>query len=98
MYSPEKLKELEAMDGESYQFYFKNGPKPTWTREQWAELRFYQSRRSAEEFEKMNTEYANLSAQQKEDLRKQLEKMEALADMEVKRQLEKEAAEDRENR
>jgi predicted site-specific integrase-resolvase len=98
MYSAEKLKELEAMDGESYQFYFKNGPKPTWTKEQWAELRQYQSQRKAERFQKMNTEYANLSAQQKEDLRKQLKKMEAFAELEVKRQLEKEAAEDRENR
>jgi hypothetical protein len=43
MYSPEKLKELEAMDNETFLFYFKNGPKPNWTKEQWAEVRRYQS-------------------------------------------------------
>ena len=42
MYSPEKLNKLEAMDNETFQYYFKNGPKPKWTREQWEELREYQ--------------------------------------------------------
>jgi len=97
MYSPEKLTELEAMDNESFLFYFRNGPEPEWTIEQWMELRRYQSRKSAERFEKMNAEYANLSEQGKEDLRKQLKEMESVAEIEVKRQLEKEAEEDQES-
>src|SRR5271157_2342900 len=95
MYSPEKLKELEAMDNESYQFYFKNGPKPKWTKEQWAELRQYQSLKLSEEHKKASIEFANMTDQQKNDLRKQLEKMESEADLEVKRQLKAESLEDR---
>jgi hypothetical protein len=95
MYSPEKLKELEAMDNESYHFYFKNGPEPKWTKEQWAELRGYQSQKKAERYEKMSLEFKNMTPQQKESLRQQLKKMEVEADLEVKRQLKEEALDDR---
>jgi predicted site-specific integrase-resolvase len=94
MYSPEKLQELEAMDNETYQYYFKNGPEPKWTEEQWAELREYQSRKASEDYKKASAAYANMTVQQKAELHNQLKKMEIAAEMEVKRQLAAEALED----
>ena len=94
MYSPEKLKELEAMDNETFLFYFKNGPKPQWTKEKWAEVRHYQSMKGAEKHKKASAEYANMTDQQKAELRKQLKTMEIAAELEVKRQLAAEALED----
>jgi predicted site-specific integrase-resolvase len=95
MYSPEKLKELEAMDNESFRYYFKNGPEPKWTEEQWAELRRYQGQKASEDYQKVSAEYAKMTDQQKNDLRKQIEKMEAEAELEVARQLKEESLEDR---
>ena len=94
MYSPEKLKELEAMDNETFQYYFRNGPMPKWTDEQWAELRSYQSLKLSEEHKKASAEFANMTVQQKAELRKQLKRMEAEAELIVKRELAAEALED----
>ena len=94
MFSPEKLKELEAMNNETFLFYFKNGPKPQWTNEQWAEVRSYQSMKLSEKHKKAKAEYANMTDQQKAELRKQLKTMELAAELEVKRQLAAEALED----
>jgi hypothetical protein len=95
MYSPEKLKELEAMDNASYQFYFKKGPKPKWTKEQWAELRKYQGQKLSEEHKQASTEFANMTPQQKEGLRQQLKKMESEAELVVKQELATEALQDK---
>jgi hypothetical protein len=94
MYSPEKLKELEAMDNETFQYYFKNGPMPKWTDEQWAEVREYQGQKVSEEHKKASAEYENMTDQQKAELRQQLKKMEAEAELIVKRELAAEALED----
>jgi predicted site-specific integrase-resolvase len=93
---PEKLKELEAMDNETFQYYFRNGPMQKWTDEQWAEVREYQGRKLSEEHKKASLEYENMTPQQKEDLRQQLKKMEAEAELIVKRELAAEALEDKE--
>ena len=95
MYSPEKLKELEAMDNESFQFYFKKGPKPSWTKEKWAELREYQGQKLSEEHKKASLEYENMTPQQKEELRQKLKKMEAEAELIVKQELAAEALQDK---
>jgi len=94
IYSPEKLKELEAMDNETFLFYFRNGPMPKWTDEQWGEVREYQGQKLSEEHKKASAEYANMTDQQKEELRKQLKTMEIAAEIEIKRQLAAEALED----
>ena len=94
MYSPEKLKELEAMDNETFQYYFRNGPKPKWTDEQWAEVREYQGQKLSEEHKKASAEYENMTDQQKAELRKQLKTMEIAAELEAKRELAAEALED----
>jgi phage-related minor tail protein len=93
-YSPEKLKELEAMDNETFQYYFRNGPMPKWTDEQWAEVREYQGQKLSEEHKKTSAEYANMTDQQKAELRQLLKKMEAEAELVVKRELAAEALED----
>jgi hypothetical protein len=93
-YSPEKLKELEAMDNETFQYYFRNGPMPKWTDEQWAEVREYQGQKLSEEHKKASLEYENMTDQQKAELRKQLKTMEIAAELEAKRQLAAEALED----
>ena len=93
-YSPEKLKELEAMDNETFQYYFKKGPMPKWTDEQWAEVREYQGQKLSEEHKKASLEYENMTDQQKAELRKQLKTMEIAAELEAKRQLAAEALED----
>ena len=94
MYSPEKLKELEAMDNETFQYYFRNGPMPILTDEQWAEVREYQGQKLSEEHKKTSAEFENMTDQQKAELSEQLKKMEAIAELEVKRQLAAEALED----
>ena len=94
MFSPEKLKELEAMDNETFLFYFKNGPMPKWTDEQWAEVREYQGQKLSEKHKKASAEYANMTDQQKAELRKQLKTMEIAAELIVKRELAAEALED----
>ena len=94
MYSPAKLQELEAMDNETFQYYFKNGPKPKWTKEQWEELREYQGRKASEDYKKTSIKFANMTDQQKAELRKQLKTMEIAAELEVKRELAAEALED----
>ena len=93
-YTPEKVRELEAMDNETFQFYFKNGPMPKWTDEQWAEVREYQGQKLSEEHKKASAEFANMTDQQKAELRKQLKTMEAEAELIVKRELAAEALED----
>ena len=94
MYSPEKLKELEAMDKETFLFYFKKGPMPKWTDEQWGEVREYQGQKLSEKHIKASAEYENMTNQQKAELRKQLKTMEAEAELIVKRELAAEALED----
>jgi len=94
MYSPEKLNKLETMDNETFQYYFKNGPKPKWTKEQWVELREYQGQKASEDYKITSIEYANMTEQQKAELRKQLKTMEIAAELEVKRELAAEALED----
>jgi len=93
-YTPEKLKELEAMDNETFLFYFRNGPMPKWTDEQWAEVREYQGQKLSEKHKKVSAEFENMTDQQKAELRKQLKKMEAEAELIVKRELAAEALED----
>ena len=82
------------MDNETFQYYFKNGPKPKWTKEQWEELREYQGRKASEDYKKTSAEYANMTDQQKTELSKQLKTMEIAAELEVKRELAAEALED----
>src|SRR5271157_2663860 len=94
MYSPEKLNKLETMDNETFQYYFKNGPKPKWTKEQWVELREYQGQKASEDYKITSIEYANMTEQQKAELRKQLKTMEIAAELEAKRELAAEALED----
>ena len=96
MYSPEKLKELEAMDNKTFLFYFRNGPMPKWTDEQWAEVREYQGQKLSEKHKKASLEYENMTVQQKAELRKQLKMMEAEAELVVKRELAAKALEDKE--
>jgi hypothetical protein len=94
IYSPEKLRELEAMDNETFQYYFKKGPMPKWTDEQWAEVREYQGQKLSEKHKKASLEYENMTDQQKAELRKQLKMMEAESELIVKQELAAEALED----
>ena len=82
------------MDNETFQYYFKNGSKPKWTKEQWAELREYQGQKASEDYKKASAEFANMTDQQKDELSKQLKTMEIAAELEAKRQLAAEALED----
>ena len=82
------------MDNETFQYYFKNGPKPKWTKEQWETLREYQGQKASEDYKKESAEFANMTDQQKAELRKQLKMMEAEAELIVKRELAAEALED----
>jgi hypothetical protein len=54
MYTPEKLKEFQAMDEVAYQYFFKNGVQPEWTEELWREFRTYQMHRNGEESKRLD--------------------------------------------
>ena len=67
-YSPGRLKILQEMDRVSYQYYFKSGPEPQWSEEQWRELRMYRMEKNAIEHNMLEKEWENMLPVQRKEL------------------------------
>jgi len=83
-YSKEKLEELKRMDEISYQHFYKDGPQPNWTQQQWDELRMYQSRLLSQQARDGMRAVKQLTPQQKARQEAKLQKLFEEAKKEVK--------------